>query len=212
MRRPRTRTQRRRRRNTPDRLSTGFRRIRLAAKCRAGLFTGAGGTLSGGVTGAIADTWTCTKTGAVTVVAAASVVRSDGVGFDNTITCTLSANADTVGLTGTSAHTFCSAGDYLMLETHLRGTGITALASVRVNIEITADGNTYTIDAIRANGAAGTILTDFDWTLRSPIGRIPTNAVSITAVRTQMLFTFNGAGGAVFTVGRTAIQRYNGLV
>lgn len=176
------------------------------------VFTGSGGTLSGGVTGAIADTWTCTKTGTVTVVATATVTRTDGVGFDNTITCTLSANNDTVGLTGTSAHTFCSAGDYLTMETHLRGTGITALASVRAYIEIIADGNTYTIDAIRANGVAGTILTDFDWTLRTPIGRIPTNAASITAVRTQFLFTFNGAGGAVFKVGRTTIQRYNGLI
>lgn len=176
------------------------------------VFTGSGGTLSGGVTGAIADTWTCSKTGTVTVVAAATVARADGVGYDNTITCTLSANNDTVSLTGTSAHAFCSAGDYLMLETHLRGASITALASVRVYIEIVADGNTYTIDAIRANGATNTILTNFDWVLRTPIGRIPTNAASITTVRTQMLFTFNGSGGAVFTVGRTAIQRYNGLV
>lgn len=175
------------------------------------VFTGSGGTASAGT---IADTWTLSKTGTVTATGATLVARADGVGYDNTISCTGAVANDVVDLIGSSAHSFCSAGDYLSMEMHLRGSGLAAVSYIRAYIEIVADGNTYTIDAIRANGASNTLTANFDWTLRSPIGRIPTNAASITTVRTRLQVGFNGAaaGPVVFTVGRTTIHRFNGLI
>jgi lysophospholipase L1-like esterase len=169
------------------------------------MMTGTGGTISGGATGTAPDTLTLTKTGTVAAAGTPGVSRSDGVGTDFQVVASGAVNGDVVDILWSSAHTYVAAGDELFAELDLRCSGMTNVRSVEFYIEIVADGVTKLIYAINNSGNNINIGSAYSGVFRTPIGKIPTDAASITVVRQRVKITFMGAGGATLLMGRAAM-------
>lgn len=172
---------------------------------RNGVMNGTAGTIAGGVTGSAADNWTLTQSGGA-VVGTGGQARNDiatgvGYGFDQGMAVTFAGIGNSVDLLSTDVAP--TVGQYIWAECNVTGTAITNLSLLQVWIDAIIDGNTYSIDAIRANGATNSIDAAFNYYLKTPFWKVP--AGTLTNCRLRVKLVAAGAGGGTFTVGRGSL-------
>ena len=171
---------------------------------------GTGGTLAGGATGTVPDSYTATKTGAGATAVMSIAARSDGFGNDLVCTFTSTATNDAIDIVQTSQlHSRTSPGDVLMASSNLSVTGITNMSNISYAFEWAytngSGSHTITQPATLGSAASGQLTDDLNFTLYCPPFTIPSGGA--TGLKTRVKMTFAGAGGAVLKWGRHSIVK-----
>lgn len=169
------------------------------------LFIGTGGTKNTGFTGTVANNVTVGRSGSGSHTGVCAVVpRSDGVGNNQQVAITFTANNEIAEIKNTtSVHGRVSEGDLIRTVCSLKWTGATNIKSIRVLVYAT-DGTSYPTTEAREQSATTYNQSDFDGVFITPPFRVPAGMTSISA---KVYVVAAGAGGITIEVGRMTLTK-----
>lgn len=174
-------------------------------KSKNPMMLGSGGVAYAPFTGAAATGFSVSASGSPSGTASV-VARADGMGNDQVVTITSTANNDKciinpLILFGAGG---LAVGDQFYVEFEVSIVSPVALKSVEAYMLAQGD-NSGNSAAFTPVGASGNLPEAATFTMRTPVATIPAGS---TAPALTIAFTFSGAGSATIKIGRLAVRKY----
>lgn len=173
---------------------------------------GAGGTVTGPMTGAAPASWRAEGSGGgATLVASVSArtVAADGdaLGSNMKFVCTMTANNDSAQARQNSLTARVGAGRYFYAVANIRFVSLPSTTKrANLTINLTVDGVSYSVVCGTGTTSNTFEQEDFNGVFVTPLIRVPANAASITACEVVAFFQTSGAATAAeMHVGRVNI-------